>query len=179
MEVTPENPVGDINNKKVICLFDPPHLIKSIRNCLLKGEIKVGNDIILWKILKKNMHKKNILHILKTCFKLTESHINPNSFEKLNVKLATPVFSLNVSTGIELAISLNIFNSKIQIARNTAPFLRKIKDLFDNMNSVTKFSQNPQKNVISSKNAEMLKSLYTGSFHGDGRDILTHFLTNF
>ena len=83
--------------------------------------------------------------------KITNKHIYPNSFEKLSVKLATQIFSFNVSAGIYAAIASGSFDKPKdkEIAVATADFLLRMNILFDNLNSRSIKSSNPNNAPIS------------------------------
>lgn len=91
--------------------------------------------------------------------KLTEKHIKPNSFEKMSVKLATQVFSLSVSAAMRTACETGQLPSS---ALDTACFLEEMNNVFDIMNSKTKFSSNPYSCALSSStNKHLRKPLET------------------
>ena len=67
--------------------------------------------------------------------KLTPSHIHPNKFEKMKVKLATQALSSTVAAGIETFVQNGIFHSQ---ALTTSAFIRNFDNLFDMLNSSKK-----------------------------------------
>ena len=85
-------------------ISDAPHLVKTLRNCLLNSGFSSGKSRLMWNagydMLWK--HIKDIydddrdcdLHLLP---KLTSDHINLTSFSKMNVRLAAQVLSNTVS----------------------------------------------------------------------------------
>ena len=78
---------------------DPPHLIKTARNCLYKsGKTRHmwrnGCDI-LWKHIS-NLYYEDLECGLKLLPKLTHDHIKLTSFSVMNVKLAAQVLSETV-----------------------------------------------------------------------------------
>lgn len=76
--------------------------------------------------------------------KLTEAHIRPDSFQKMNAKLAMQVFSHHVSTAIFAASTTNLFDEKEKsTAQSTVIFFYKLNKLCENLNSQSKFSSNP------------------------------------
>lgn len=90
--------------------------------------------------------------------KLTEKHITPNCFEKMSVKLATQVFSQTVSAAMRTAVGTGELPSS---ALDTAYFLERMNNMFDTMNSKTKFSPNPNKCAISSSTNSHLRTPLT------------------
>lgn len=87
--------------------------------------------------------------------KLTDKHLKPNSFEKMSVKLATQVFSLTTSAAMRTAVETGELPSS---ALDTAYFLERINNVFDVMNSKSKFNPNPFRCAISSSTNSHLKT---------------------
>ena len=88
-------------------ISDPPHLIKTMRNCLYSSGYgrsarlmwNAGNDI-LWKHVT-DIYYEDLDCGLQLLPKLTNDHINLTSYSKMNVKLATQVLSYSVSNVIK------------------------------------------------------------------------------
>lgn len=108
LQVTTEEPYFNFNGKQVVCLFDIPHLFKSVRNNLLDHDFIVEENIFSWNVLKKVYSEDNstIRH------KLTPAHIMPDSFQKMNVKLATQVLSGHLATSIYAATHTILFENQ-------------------------------------------------------------------
>lgn len=51
--VTKENPFYLFGNEKIYCLFDFPHLLKCIRNNLLKHDLIVNDEIVSWSAVRE------------------------------------------------------------------------------------------------------------------------------
>lgn len=47
--MTPENPSFEVNGERINFFFDAPHVLKSLRNTLLKYNIKIGGIVISWE----------------------------------------------------------------------------------------------------------------------------------
>jgi len=77
-----------IGGEEIVCLFDPPHLLKCVRNNLLtknlnftlKGKAQIAN----WNGIQTlySFDKENEIHGLRTLPKLTEAHILPQKIKK-------------------------------------------------------------------------------------------------
>lgn len=80
-------------------MFDPPHLIKCVRNNLMKYSFPFGQHVATWKDIEAIYEKDTSLPIRSTP-KLTEKHIHPNNFQKMKVKLATQVLSHTVAASL-------------------------------------------------------------------------------
>ena len=50
-EVTVEKPFIKCNNKKLFVFYDPPHLLKNIRNNLKKGGLQFDGEKVSWKYI--------------------------------------------------------------------------------------------------------------------------------
>lgn len=93
-----------INNREVIPLYDPPHLIKCIRNNLITKNLQyITNDTI--KIAKWShlecLYKENPgYNGIRLIPKLTENHVNPAKINKMKVKFATQIFSRTVASNL-------------------------------------------------------------------------------
>lgn len=135
------------NQGQVFAIFDCPHLFKSIRNCLLKQNIIAGTDEVSWKDVVTTYHINKANHLSTALNKITDAHIHPNNFQKMRVKLATQVFSKTFYAAMYTCIHTKELLSKT--ANNTANFLLNMNNLFDNLNSRTQFSPNPNSCALS------------------------------
>lgn len=143
--VTEHTPYFELNKHNIFALYDPPHLIKSVRNNLLSGDLETPDGIASWAILKE-LYEYEQNCSTKLCPKLTSRHIYPNAFEKMRVKLATQALSRTVAAGIKTMHEFGTFSdSCCNFALSTANFIEKIDRLFDNLNSRNLFHRNPQK----------------------------------
>lgn len=101
---TPKENVVLINDKEIIPLYDPPHLLKGMRNNLISknltfkkdGETKTAKWSHLLQLFKENPGYKGIRLIPK----LTEYHLNPDKLNKMKVKFASQVFSRTVASNM-------------------------------------------------------------------------------
>lgn len=102
-----------LNNQKIILLYDPPHLLKGIRNNFLEKDIEINIDknvkrIASWNIIetayKIDIHSNTFNRQLR---KLSDQHVIKNKIKKMKVKLAAQIFSATLSAFIE-------YNSKIK-----------------------------------------------------------------
>ncbi|XP_024882105.1 uncharacterized protein LOC112461186 [Temnothorax curvispinosus] len=111
-----------LDNQKIIVLYDPPHLLKGIRNNFLEKDIEIMIDkesnvkgIALWNIIETAYNLDIYSNIFnRQLRKITDQHIKKNKIKKMKVKLAAQIFSATLSTFIE-------YNSKI---KDNSNFLR-------------------------------------------------------
>lgn len=91
-----------VNQQEVVHLYDPPHLLKCVRNNLLMHNCK-----FTWK-RKEQAASWNDIETLydldvgdsdtKMLNKLTDAHVRKNKIKKMKVKIAAQVFSHRVSS---------------------------------------------------------------------------------
>ncbi|KAH9645946.1 hypothetical protein HF086_011408, partial [Spodoptera exigua] len=115
MGATTRDPYFSHNNKEIVAVLDPPHLLKCTRNLLLKHDVECTTDIqgnnesikgvAKWSYRESfyNMDKSNPNFVFAPV--LTESHIKPNVKQQMRVKLAAQIFSHSVTAGILAKIS--------------------------------------------------------------------------
>jgi len=97
-----------VNGEEIVCIYDPPHLLKCVRNNLL-----TKNLIFTWKCQKQEatwddiqtlytFDKANEVHELRALPKLTEAHVIPEKIKKMRVSIAAQVFSQRVAATMKL-----------------------------------------------------------------------------
>ncbi len=145
LNITPENPWFIHNNQKYFVMFDPPHLLKCVRNNLMKYPFKFGMYTASWKDIEKFYNNDNTLTI-RTAPKLTVKHLHPNGFSKMKVKYATQVFSHTVAAAICTYVSTGKLPPS---ASGTAELLSMFDSLFDCVNSSTIHSTKKMKCAMS------------------------------
>ncbi|XP_051155399.1 uncharacterized protein LOC127277973 [Leptopilina boulardi] len=96
---------------EIIPLFDPPHLIKCVRNNLIDKDLEFDvhpskksteRKFASWQDIV-NVYEIDIYGLQNQRFlpKLTDRHIYPNKIKKMRVKNAIQVFSLSVASRLE------------------------------------------------------------------------------
>lgn len=90
----------EINGHEIVPIYDPPHLIKGIRNNLLNKDLKYienGKEkMAKWEDIT-NLHRENPGYRgIRLVPKLTDNHVIPNKINKMKVKFATQIFSQTV-----------------------------------------------------------------------------------
>ena len=151
---SPKKPYFTASEKKVFVLYDPPHLLKSIRNNLKKHGFSVNGVHVLWKYIEQFYQADSKLPI-RMAPKLTSRHIDLPPFAPLRVKLATEVLSHSVAAGISTLCSLKALP---QEAQHTAEFVERMDQLFNVFNSSTLSSTAKMRYAMSenSKHKEFL-----------------------
>ena len=133
MRFTEDKPYLEMDGKQYFTIFDPPHLLKSIRNILLKYQFLFDGKTATWSDITAFVKKEQTLAI-RTAPKLTHRHISPPPFGKITVKLAMQVFSHSVSAGIYTYTTLGGLHAD---AIGTAQLLAKFGKIFDSCNSLS------------------------------------------
>lgn len=91
-----------IDGEEVIVLYDPPHLLKCVRNNLLSSNAK-----FIWNKREQTASWNHVIelyeldvgdHDTRMLNKLTDAHIYPEKMKKMKVKVAAQVFSHRVSS---------------------------------------------------------------------------------
>ena len=103
--VTKKIPFFLRNGEKVYFIYDPPHLLKSVRNNLLKYDIILSKQ---WQASWRDIvcfFKVDQRHRFRTAPKLQKRNICPTNLDKMRVKVATHVFSHSVYAGINFYVS--------------------------------------------------------------------------
>lgn len=96
----------EVDKIAVIPLFDPPHLLKGVRNnlliknikCLMNGNILIGK----WKHIIHLYNADPGAQNIRLLPKITEEHVLPDRIPKMRVKNAAQVFSQRVSSIMRL-----------------------------------------------------------------------------
>jgi len=92
-----------VDEEKIYYMFDIPHLLKASRNILHEHNYVYSDKIASWKYIDFYTIDKKAQ--FRAAPKLTDSHINPNNFEKMKVKYAAQVLSHSVSAGINTYVT--------------------------------------------------------------------------
>lgn len=121
-------------NDDVVFFLDPCHMIKLVRNTLGEKGLLVddNNEIVSWNYIKElnNLQKNESFHMAN---KLRERHISFGK-QKMNVKLATQVFSESVATALAFCEDELHIKQFVGVGA-TVRFILIINNLFDVLNS--------------------------------------------
>ena len=92
-------------------MADVPHLLKSVRNCLLTQSILLPAAVVSDANLESNevclQPVKDLISVqagqtLKIAPKLKEVHVNPGNFQKMKVATAAQVLSHSTASALKL-----------------------------------------------------------------------------
>lgn len=112
---------------------DFPHLIKCVRNAMMKTGFNTQNGRAHWEHVSTMWKIDNNSVTLKVAPKLTKTHLFPNGFEKMRVDLAFQVFSAAVVHGIDL--HKEEIESQYPNVYPTRTFINLMANLIDAMTS--------------------------------------------
>lgn len=102
-----------INNQEIVPLYDPPHLLKCVRNNLITKNLQYVTDnksrTAKWKHIEL-LHKENPGYKgIRLIPKLTDNHVVPSKISKMKVKLASQLFSQTVASNMGYLAGNSIF----------------------------------------------------------------------
>lgn len=121
---------------KIFIIFDPPHMLKLIRNHFSRDKIYHNNSLLDWNLLKL-LVKKQSMDNFNLCNKLTQRHID--WYQKpMNVKLAAQTISRSVADTLQQLRDDQY--EEFKDCTETVEFLRIINDGFDVQNVAEKNS---------------------------------------
>ena len=131
---TSSNPSIHLRGSSYLVFRDPPHLLKSARNFLLNGDVKVpGFDVpATWKHLI-DFHRLDSARSVRLAPRISDKHLLDLKFSsKMKVKLAAQVLSNSCAAAMDLSVASNESNAACLA---TSTYLKKFNDLFDIFNS--------------------------------------------
>lgn len=131
LEITAEKPFFCVSDMKVFYFFDTPHLLKSLRNNLMKYDFLFNGQTASWTDIE-SFYKKDSTQQIRCAPKLQNGHIYPNTWQKMNVYYAAQIFSHTVSAAMCTHVNLGALPKS---AMGTVNILQKIDTLFDVLNS--------------------------------------------
>lgn len=111
--------------------FDAPHLLKCLRNNLIKYDIIFNGQTASWTDIE-NFYKIDSTQEIRCAPKLQYGHIYPNNWQKMNVFYAAQIFSHTLSAAMCTHVNLNALPKS---AMGTVKLLKKTDTLFDVLNS--------------------------------------------
>ena len=109
--ITKDKPYFYFDEKPVFAFYDIPHIIKSIRNTLIKSDLDTPDGIVSFGPIKR-LYEMEKFNTTKMCPKLTQKHIDPNSFEKMRVIYAAQVFSRTTAAALLTAVETGNFEER-------------------------------------------------------------------
>ena len=93
------------SNNSVIVFYDPPHLLKNIRNNLKKLGFKVGENNVLWQYIVSFYCSDSVLHV-RMASKSTQKPVDFSVFSKMPVSSATRALIHSMAAGVSTHFTL-------------------------------------------------------------------------
>ena len=122
-------------------MADVPHLLKSIRNCLLTQSIILPDFVVADANLQSNVVSlqpvKDLIAMqdnmtLKIAHKLKKIHVEPGNFQKMKVSIAAQLLSHSTASALKLCVGRGLLP---QSALTTAWFVEAVNNWFDILNA--------------------------------------------
>jgi hypothetical protein len=94
-------------NQEIATIYDPPHLLKCTRNLFRKYDVQLKSEhvggqlpvIAKWEHIEE-VYKQDKHGLIRTLFKLTDTHLAPIGHCAMKVSLAAQVMSYTVAAYI-------------------------------------------------------------------------------
>ncbi|XP_048511949.1 uncharacterized protein LOC125501093 [Athalia rosae] len=140
--------------KKIIALFDFPHAVKNVLGLFRKwGKISAADKVVAYSDFTNTFRSDLGCATSNLLGHITEAHMWPNAFERMNVSRAFQVFSKRFASAMELARHSRAVRSETipEIAR----FCRSMDKIIDACNSSSIFNENPAKRPLSEENPQV------------------------
>ncbi|XP_049877377.1 uncharacterized protein LOC126374703 [Pectinophora gossypiella] len=135
-DVPPDGTVT-INDVKLSIIYDPPHLIKGIRNNFLNKNITIDGKISKWSDIV-DVYKTDCEHTeARLLHNLTDQHVIPEKIKKMKVKNCVKVFSSTVSAALSYTAKFSHYADGKPVSdtlKNTAETVLFLDKLFDSVN---------------------------------------------
>ena len=112
-------------------MYDTPHLLKSVRNNLMKYNFCTDSGVVKWQYIQE-FYKSDKAMNIRLAPKLSDKHVYCNTFEKMRVRLASQVLSRTVAAGI---YTHSVLGALPPEASATASFWYNMDILFDMFDS--------------------------------------------
>ena len=109
LRVSVEQPFFTYQDSKVFVMYDPPHLMKSIRNNLKKHGYVVDGHDVLWEHIQQFFDMDSAKPV-RLAPRLTRKHLELPPFAPLNVSLAAQVLSHSVAAGMTAMANWNVIS---------------------------------------------------------------------
>ena len=106
------------NQRKVYVMYDPPHLIKSMRNNLKKHGFTLDGKEMSWEHIR-DFYDKDSAKAVRLAPRLTRKHIELPPFAPLRVCLATQVLSHSVAAGMAAMADWNIISGTCALLKQS------------------------------------------------------------
>ena len=126
--ITEDKPYFFVNEKKIFAMFDPPHLLKCLRNNFYNYKCHFSaNKTADWEHIRK-LYEMDVKQPHRVVKKLTPDHIKVYGLNKMCVRRAAQVFSHSVASALDLMSYLGAIEAGV---KDTEMLCSIVNDLFD------------------------------------------------
>ncbi|CAK1598210.1 unnamed protein product, partial [Parnassius mnemosyne] len=118
-------------------IYDPPHLIKGLRNNMLNKNLIFEGKLTKWEDIVDVYNYDCKLGNIRMLPKLSDEHVIPEKIKKMKVKNCTQVFSERVAATMQYTATFSQRHDGTQISettKNTAAAVAFFDQLFDTCN---------------------------------------------
>jgi len=120
-------------DRTIYFISDPPHLLKTFRNCFAKSDkgskckrlLTIDGEFIMWNTIVK-LYEADLQSTLRRCHKLHSQNMYLNSYTCMKVSYAAQVMSRTVG--------LDLQSRDWPGTASTVNFILKVNDFVDNLN---------------------------------------------
>ena len=157
-KVNESKPYITHNGSKIFVLYDPPHLLKNVRNNLKKHGFSFKGDNMCWSHIE-DFYEFDKSNDIRMAPKLTSAHIDLPPFSPMRVNLAAQVLSSTVAAGLNTLVT---FDKLPKEAASTAKMIKQFDSLFNCFNSRSVKSSQPFGHAFSASSGhiEFLKECF-------------------
>lgn len=138
---TEDDPTFDVDGQSVVMMYDTPHLVKSVRNNLLKKNLFYDGQIVSFSHLI-DFYEIDSQNSPRFAPKFDLRCLVKQPFDKMNVGCATKVFSTSTCVGMKELIKLGKMSAEVE---PTAELCLEMDTFFDIYNSDDKAAENKVK----------------------------------
>ncbi|CAK1584670.1 unnamed protein product, partial [Parnassius mnemosyne] len=125
----------EVGSVKIMPIYDPPHLMKGVRNNLLNKNLKYVMDgkvrVAKWCHIEDLFKRSPSFWGVKLAHKLTAQHVVPSMIPKMRVKYCTQVFSTSVGVTLGCLAESGCLPKE---SVDTAHLIMLFDNLFDSVN---------------------------------------------
>ncbi|XP_047994897.1 uncharacterized protein LOC125233078 [Leguminivora glycinivorella] len=129
-----------LNGHSLSVVYDPPHLIKGVRNNFLTKHIIMDGKVSKWQDLV-DVYRTDCRHAqARLLHKLNDEHILPEKIKKMKVKNCVRVFSQTMAAALSYTASFSHYADGTPVSAtlsNTAELVAFLDDLFDSVNGAS------------------------------------------
>ena len=120
-----------VDHHDIYVIYDPPHLLKNVRNNFVKHGFIVNKQPVEWRYVTQ-FYEFNKANLIRMAPKLQDKHIALPPFSAMRVNLAAQVLSHSVAAGIS---TLSVLGHLDEEAKHTASFIEMFDQIFNAFNS--------------------------------------------